>query len=198
MINDIIVIDDVIGKNYQDLIEQETVLNLDFPWYYAPSITKKTTARESIPEDSDGWGHSFWNLKKGGSHSKITDLILPIVYQATSHINFPIKEILWGRVFLTFPRNTDILQKSHNLLHVDDLVPHLVCLYYVNDSTGNTVISNATYEQYGQDEIHAVKPPIVKEVTPKKGRCVLFDGRYYHASTNPIAGRRCIINFDVI
>ena len=170
MINDIIVIDDVISKNYRDIIEKETVYNLDMPWYYTPSITKRIDADKNIDADSDGWGHEFYNKNKGGSTSRITDLLLPLMYEATSQIQFVPKSILWARVFLTFPRIKDVLARPHNMLHVDAHDPHLVCLYYVNDSTGNTIITDATFDQYKEDVINNVSPPpkIIKSIEPKR------------------------------
>lgn len=195
MINDVIIIDDVVSKNYQDVIEKETILNLHMPWYYSPSITKRINPGESMPGDSDGWSHSFFHCEKGGSTSVLSNLLIPLMYEATSKINFVPKELLFGRIFMTTPKNFT----THNLLHVDTIEPHLVILYYVNDSDGDTVLTKNTYQQYTQDEINNLNPPaeIVWRVSPKKGRCVLFDGKFYHASTNPTKNNRCIINFDV-
>ena len=39
MINDIIVVDDVISKSYQDLLVQTIIDNREFPWYFVSSIT---------------------------------------------------------------------------------------------------------------------------------------------------------------
>ena len=200
MINDIIIIDDFISETYQDKIAQETLYNPDFPWYFAASITKKIPLDQKMEHDSHGFGHMFYK-KQTGSISAITNLLIPLRYQACDKINFKFNELYWGRVFLTFPNVQDIFQKKYNLLHVDADIPHLVCLYYVNDADGDTVITtNATYPQFSQDEVNSLIPPaqITHRVTPKKGRVVLFDGKFYHASTNPTKDRRCIVNFDII
>lgn len=201
MINDVIVIDDIVSKNYQDLIEKETYLNLEMPWYYAPSITKRIQPGHRMVNDSDGWGHSFYHCEKGGSRSPLSNLLLPLMYEACAKINFSPKELLFGRVFRTTPIVRDALGPiENNLLHVDSTEPHLVVLYYVNDADGDTVITRTTYDQVSQDDINRIVPPpaIVDRVTPKKGRCVLFDGKFYHASTNPTKNHRVIVNFDVV
>jgi hypothetical protein len=76
--------------------------------------------------------------------------------------------------------------------------PHLVCLYYVNDADGKTVFTSHTSEEIGLTDINKLPSvPITQEVSPKKGRCVLFDGKYYHATHTPNVGRRVIANFDI-
>jgi hypothetical protein len=52
-------------------------------------------------------------------------------------------------------------------------IPHLVCLYYVNDSDGPTFF-------YDNDL------NVVKKVSPSKGTAVIFDGDTLHAGSNPI------------
>ena len=39
---------------------------------------------------------------------------------------------------------------------------------------------------------------MVKKITPKQGRVVVFDGMTWHSSTQPTKGPRCIINFDMV
>jgi hypothetical protein len=199
MINDIIIIDDFISPSYQDKIAEETLYNPDFPWYFAASITKKIPLDKRMENDSYGFGHMFYKKQSGGSISTITNLLTPIMYHACDKINFTINELYWGRVFLTFPTVKEVFQKKYNLLHVDADIPHLVCLYYVNDSDGDTVITAATHPEFGQDEVNQIipAPQIIKSITPKKGRAVMFDGKFYHASTNPTKNRRCIVNFDI-
>ena len=38
---------------------------------------------------------------------------------------------------------------------------------------------------------------VVMRVTPKQGRAVIFDGKYYHTAEQPKDNLRCIINFNV-
>lgn len=194
MINEIIVIDNVISKTYQDKIEQELVFSKEFPWYYVPNITH---ANFNLAKDGDGLAHLFWDHLEGGSISKITNLLLPLLYESIDRIDFKMDTLTHGRVFQTFP--TVKSAGTVNQLHVDEFFPHLVVLYYVSDADGDTLITEATADKVRPDLINEVSPgpAVIKQVTPKKGRVVMFDGRHYHASTNPTQHRRCIINFDV-
>ena len=66
---------------------------------------------------------------------------------------------------------------------------HLVALYYVCNSDGDTII----YNERERSSNYTIK----EKVTPKKGRIVLFDGRLYHTAEQPINTTRCIVNYDV-
>ena len=67
--------------------------------------------------------------------------------------------------------------------------PHLAMVYYVVDSDGDTIIYNETEES----DTYTVQ----KKVTPKQGRVVVFDGKFYHTAEQPTKSKRCIMNFDV-
>ena len=76
-------------------------------------------------------------------------------------------------------------QSTSNMPHIDYPDPHIVMLYYVNDSSGPTTFYNKKFK-------------VKKEVMPKKGRIIMFDGSTYHSSTPPITNDyRCVINFDL-
>ena len=63
-------------------------------------------------------------------------------------------------------------------------------LYYVCDSDGDTII----YNEKEKSESYTIK----KKITPKQGRVVLFDGRFYHTDEQPNFSKRCIINYDLV
>lgn len=193
MIDDIIIIDDAISSNYQEAIFHRLLDDRNFPWYYIPNITKKSTGENIVQTDSFGFAHSF--LDRNGTHSILNDFLLPVAYEACSKISYTPNGFYYGRIFMTVAMKNS---PPHNMFHVDMIDPHLVCLYYVNDSTGPTVISSFTVDKISQDEVNNQEnSKIVKTIEPKKGRAVLFNGKHYHASSNPESGRRCIINFNI-
>ena len=193
MINDIIILDNAISKNYQDAIEDRLLNDRNFPWYYIPNISKRSNGENVLETDSFGFAHAF--LDRNGPLGKLCDFFLPLAYEASDKIGFTPTKFFYGRIFMTVAMNNS---PNHNLFHVDMIDPHLVCLYYVNDSTGPTVISNKTHLDISQDDINNLEVvEITHTIEPKKGRAVLFNGKYFHASTNPDASRRCIINFNM-
>ena len=66
---------------------------------------------------------------------------------------------------------------------------HLVALYYVCDSDGDTIIYNER-EKLGT---YTIK----QKVTPKQGRIVLFDGSLYHTAEQPLNNVRCVVNYNL-
>jgi hypothetical protein len=73
-------------------------------------------------------------------------------------------------------------------------------LYYVNDSDGDTVLYDKSFEDLkivdeyvdNKNELN-----IVHRITPKRGRVVFFDGTVYHAPSTPTKNIRCIITLDI-
>jgi len=65
--------------------------------------------------------------------------------------------------------------------HVDRDDPHLIFLYYLHDSDGDTVLYEDTFT--GQ----IIKPPltIMHSISPKRGAAFVVDGRHFHAITPP-------------
>jgi hypothetical protein len=190
--DDIIVIDNVISNQYSRYIEREIMGDPEFPWYYNGSITHSATSQL---EDSFGLVHAFWK-RDSKSISYMTNLLIPLLFEACSKGGINEFELLHGRIFQLLPSNTN---KKHHLFHTDLEEPHMVVLYYINDSDGETIISNLSYDDISAEEINKKEnyPTVFKKVEPQKGRVVIFNGKYYHAPTNPSKNRRCIINFDI-
>ncbi len=91
--------------------------------------------------------------------------------------------IMWQKE--SFPEN------HWNVVHQDSDDESVSILYYVNDSDGDTYLFDQFYEKDVLPNL-----TVAKRVTPKRNRVVVFDGRRYHASSNPRNSReRIVINF---
>ena len=98
---------------------------------------------------------------------------------------------LQGRSFLQFPLN--LRDRTVDTPHIDIYSrKHLVVLYYVCDSDGDTIIYNER-EKETPDGVYTIK----ERVTPKQGRVVLFDGWLMHTAEQPINNVRCIVNYNL-
>ena len=75
---------------------------------------------------------------------------------------------------------------THDDVHCDLPYPHWVCLYYINNSDGDTIL----FKDDQKTEI--------KRISPKKGRIVFFDGSIPHCSSPPTKDHRAIVNFNFI
>ena len=91
-----------------------------------------------------------------------------------------------------------------DLLHYDSITEHIAMVYYINDSTGDTYIYNningnnveAWRENY--DGVDYDSYSLLSTVSPKMGRCVVFDGNLAHHGSYPSNGDRFIINFNFV
>ena len=96
-----------------------------------------------------------------------------------------------------------MLDVPHHNPHVDFYQPHQTALYYVNDSDGDTVIFNETFDDLTVEQAAKYadenKFTIKQRISPKKGKMALIDGKYYHASMHPIrASSRIVITFNFV
>ena len=99
-------------------------------------------------------------------------------------------------------RRTPRAALYHNA-HVDFYLPHYNALYYVNDTDGDTFIFNETYDQVSLERsieyTRERKFTVARQISPKKGRMIGFDGKQYHASMHPKqSSHRIAIAFSFI
>ena len=92
------------------------------------------------------------------------------------------------------------LKREYDNIHIDLAFEHLVVLYYVNDTDGDTFIfdKKSDYQNINLASVENQNElKVIKRVSPKKGRVLVFDGNRYHSSSGPTKDIRCIINFDI-
>ena len=166
------IIDNLLPQSYADEIENVLLRN-SFPWYFLEDITYSNTDKfNELSNKTPGLTHS---VLINGTPSGYFDLVKIIPHLALN-TDFKFDKI---RAFLQLPINT---KQKHNNIHVDSILPHIVCLYYVNDSEGDTYLFNGDITQI---------------ITPKKNRVVLFDGSIKHASSAPTKSPRCVLNYNL-
>jgi len=167
------VYDDLLFSSFVDRIEKNVFSNKT-SWLYQGNISNTAN-----PIYAPGFGHHF----VGGDYRAITSPLgfeyMQVLYSFLEKKNLILHSLFNGRVFLQIPSNGDNSPSPH----IDGQDPHWVCLYYVNDSDGDTIF----YENDQKTEI--------KRVSPKKGRIAFFDGSIYHSAGIPKKSHRAIINF---
>ena len=156
------VIDNAISSGYQDHVE--SIFNSNFSWYFTPRISDDVSADQNT-------GFSHLVFEDTTSYSSHYGVLLPIFFEALNKYKRGLKpeKLIRIRAGMFIQDQT----KHPHLPHVDFLYEHTTMLYYVNDSDGPTKLYNAD------------KTIIVKEIHPKKGRVLFFDGLTYHASSSP-------------
>jgi hypothetical protein len=194
-----IILDDLFVKDYQDQIED---CMFDVNWSFKNdnvlgSKSSDSKYRQFVNPLEYDIAPTFIANLLNPSNSKSFEKIRLIIHAACNKINFNIEKIerCYSAIQVFIPNKT-----RKNTIHVNRDVPHLVLLYYVNDSDGDTILYDKTmddipYEEQYPDEYCDLN--ITHRVTPKKGRVLIFDGRHYHASSSPTKSVRCIITFDL-
>jgi len=186
-------VDDVIPRPYQDQLEAETSA---LGWFF-----HKETARPGLgfARNYAGFFHmAFDAASPAPVTSNINAMLVPLLFVSMDKAQLKLNDLIRVRLGM-FPQ-TPLDVPYHNP-HVDFYDPHLVGLYYVNDSDGDTVVFNETCDKVGLEQsvtfANQRKFTELARITPKKGRMVFFDGRHYHASMHPRSHpQRIVVTFN--
>ena len=175
------VIDDFIDKDYQEKIKLELLGGIDsknehrfsdFPWFYIEDVT---ASGDNDSQHRPAMAHQYVEFDEqspGITVSEYHDLFTPLLKKIGLTIGIRNISVLQGRSFLQFP----VKEKGEpDLPHIDIMDKiHIVGLYYVVDSDGDTII----YNERKESETYTIK----ERVSPKQGRMVIFDGGLFHAA----------------
>ena len=150
----------------------------DYPWFYRDNLT--------YPPN-----HPNHSYKPGMQHvlhgpNNLSPYFIQfsqILYEFALKSKILIKDILSINSFLDFPNPTPGPDLPP---HVDREYSHWVLLYYINSSKGDTILF--------KDD----KKTEIKRVTPKKGRCIFFDGSIPHCGSISNELSRAVVNFNFL
>ena len=184
------ILDNIITKEEQEDFKN-TLHGAKFNWFYIPDVTKLDNKQQQRPCLT----HMY--MKNGHINSVWYDYVKKI----SDNVNKKLKKKLRPvqvRSFLQLSLNKKFLGKEKiDTPHIDLDIPHTVYLYYVNDCDGDTVLYN--YKSKDKKDIPIFEDiKELKRITPKQGRVVVFDGRYWHTAEQPTKGTRTIVNFDMV
>jgi len=186
-------LDNVIPKPYQDQLEAETSA---LSWFF-----HKESARPGLDFSANysGFYHMAFDAASAVPVvSAINAMLIPLLFVACEKAELRISDLIRVRLGL-FPRNA--LDVPYHNPHVDFYDPHVVGLYYVNDSDGDTVVFNQTADQVTVQESVALANSgqftEMARVAPRKGRMAFFEGKHYHASMHPMkSSHRIVVTFN--
>lgn len=187
------IIDNLLGDELADKIE-EILLN-EADWHIVSDITYGTGHDHRA---TPAFGHVFVNTEWNKYDDDFLELVRPIIEVASDRVGYKYHSIQKARSFLQVPLHENFTETKVDALHTDQPYTHLVVLYYVMDSDGDTILVNHTREGEARFDLEAENFDELVRVTPKKNRCVVFDGDVYHTAEQPKNGLRCIINFNLL
>lgn len=194
-----IILDDLIEEELQNQIEDAM---FDCKWTYLSdntigSKTSEMEYRKFLSPFVYDISPSFIADMKYPINKKIYGKVITLIQKGCSEIKFNIEKIerCYGAIHLIIRE-----KPKHDNIHVNQDVPHLVMLYYVNDSDGDTILYDKTLDDipynFGYPDDYC-DFNIQHKITPKRGRILFFDGKVYHASSSPTKSVRCIITLDL-
>lgn len=175
------VLDNVISDKYSMFLF-DRISNLQ--WTFVPNLSYGN----SDNYDSAGFSYSFFLHENYNQKEKLTiskpeyNYIVPLFFEAFEkfNLNAELENVFRCRARLTLNREQSKIEDKHT----DYSFPHLVLLYYINTTDGDTIL-------YQNDQI-------VERVSPKRRRCVLFDGSMVHASSSSTLSPRIVLNTNIL
>ena len=174
------VIDNIIVKKEQENIKNVLLYQRQCPWYYLDDISLENNPNERKP----GFFHNFIKNEEPSRHFKY---IKNLLIKTARKIKLKELTIIQSRGFLQLPLNLNFFKNRYvDSPHIDRFEKHLVFLYYVNNSDGDTVV-------YKNKESLKIQ----KKVKPKQGRMLIFNGEYWHNGSQPTEDVRCVINTNI-
>jgi hypothetical protein len=196
---DITVIDDFIDKKYQEKIKNILMGNdpflwkneeVNFDWYFISDVTDAYSSRQ---QKRSALVHTFFEEGETINDDVLNYFFLPMLKNVRERMKIKNMNVVQGRSFLQFPLS--LKDKTPDTPHIDldQGIEHIVALYYVCDSDGDTIIYNEREDQGLESKSYTIK----EKVTPKQGRMVIFDGTLYHTAEQPKDNIRCVVNYDL-
>lgn len=194
MIHNLTIFENIVTKEDQDILESYSNIE-NLCW-------------ENIDNITGIFGGNMYNKKLPGKvliyeniDKSIIKIIDKIIINVCEKLNLNYLKTYRCKINQTEPITFDY--DPFDLIHVDMKMEHLVIVYYINDSDGDTVIlenSDGDGMENMFKNINGVdktKFTISKRISPKKGRVATFDGNLYHYGDFPSKNNRNIINIDV-
>lgn len=180
------IIDDFILPHYQNKIEA-ILTSTQFPYFYSDdtinTLKTDTYFTDSNTINEPQFSHVFVN--DGNINSPFFTEVQRITIKLEEMLNIPV-DILRCKANLNLKSNIQNSNK-YNFPHIDNtLDKSITAIYYVNDSDGDTYFFD---KKNGN---------IIKQITPKKGRLIFWNGLKFHAKGFPIiTNKRIVININL-
>jgi hypothetical protein len=191
MLNNVIIDDDFFPVEMQEELKNAVLERSSWKFLKRTNVEPNGTATL----DSNAETFQFVCDEPGGQteNGEPVQILRTLVQKFFQKHNVNIDEVI--RI------KSNILTKStsneYHSPHIDTDVPHMVFLYYVNDSDGDTYFFDRFY--IPDLKVNTQSLVVSQRVSPKQGRGILFNGHQYHASSSPVdSNLRCVINFCFI
>lgn len=192
-----LIFDDVISKNYLTHLVDNI---FEYDWKFFSNLTYGNSKNFVNSHDLEhGFSASLTETQKY--------FILPLILKICDLSNIKIKNK--NQISKIVPRLQTMLSPINEIndIHVDSGKNHYVIIFYPHDIDGDTILyketnSDVSFSKLSQMSYQKKKEitknfTVIKKITPKENRALVFNGNIYHASSSPSKGPRCIININI-
>ena len=158
----------------------ESITN-DFKWtFYDHTVQKENRITD---KDVCQFIVNYNDYKK-----VIENIVNTLMGAIKEQTDYNIKKLVRAKFNLTLADGIDV---EYSAPHADIWVvnPCISCVYYVNDSDGDTVF----FDKVHGDDMNELN--IIDSVSPKKGTFALFNSTRYHAKGKQTSKKRIVGNF---
>ena len=167
-ISEMKIIDDFLDKDYHEQLVK-LLTGWEFPWFYQATLTNGCN-------DVQAHGFNHWLTVEGDP--LFSDLVAQMQKEVRASECFRVR----ADMTLYNP------EEYRHEFHVDSDESHMVCIYYVNDSDGDTVILGDPSDTQFQ------------RVRPVANRLLCFNGKHMHTGCSPSKTKHRILinaNFSI-
>ena len=166
------VIENAVNNSLQEYVKSQ-ICEIGFPWHYTNDIVS-----DNINKKFSGFVSPI--LQRDYPQMPKMDIFLCVLFEALAKTEVKFNNIDRIRAGMFTKEHSNIIHNSH----IDSEIPHTAMLYYVIDSDGPTYF----YDNNNN---------IIKQVEPKQGTAVIFDGLTLHSSSSPVTSdRRIVVNYN--
>ena len=176
-----------------NFLSDDEIKEVSKKFYAIPSLFSPFSTHpldEKIPSVTDKYSNRFMYTSYDDQDKRSDELGTEILNK------FCIKNKIEYKSILRIRRNISFLcnDKRPSEPHIDDIRKHLVFLYYVNDSDGDTILYKNKYKKKKDNDMI-----VDTAISPKAGRAILFNGGIQHSFFYPnISEIRSTININVL
>lgn len=182
------VIDDLFSDEESKIIENKLFsFESSLPWFFCP----KTVTNDFTQKDYPWFYHQLITNNKSTSDFSqyFLDIFLLKYISLCKKLDkglVPDFNVIHSMRINLSLSDGNIFKRTKTPIHVDRTFDHLVMIYYINDSDGDTVLNNKIF----------LNKKV--RVTPKRGRILIFNGKIDHfAFLSKKCEKRSIINFNL-
>lgn len=163
----------------REIVDRIEELCHELPWFYFDdcAIGKEEAERQGLPLNPY-FSHTLMRVDDQKISEWYPKFPWTSIDAAARMLN---NKRYRAHMTLQYPR-PDAVNVPHNI-HRDQEFPHIVGLYYVNDTDGVTFF-------FDEDD------NIVECVKPERGKMVVFDGKWRHSSSSPSEKVRFTLNIN--